>query len=100
LHTAGRDESFGSTASYRDLRRKIRDCYREQVPLTPRARRDPFLNPGNGWVSRLCFDPRVAVGVLHQLMNAHARKTNELLLDLLEEQAVASERPTPSHPHH
>ncbi len=64
-------ESFGSTASYRDLRRRIRRYYREHVPLTAAARREPFLNPGNGWVSRLCFDPRIAVGVLHQLMNAH-----------------------------
>ncbi len=64
-------ESFGSTASYRRLRHGIREYYREHVPLAPRARSDPFLNPGNGWVSRLCFDPRIAVGLLHQLMNAH-----------------------------
>jgi len=25
------------------------------------------LNPGNGWVSRLCHDPRVVVAVLHEL---------------------------------
>jgi FAD-dependent oxidoreductase family protein len=29
------------------------------------------LNPGNGWVSRLCHDPRVAVAVLHQKMVPH-----------------------------
>ena len=27
--------------------------------------------PGNGWVSRLCHDPRVAVAVLHQMMAPH-----------------------------
>jgi hypothetical protein len=29
------------------------------------------LNPGNGWVSRLCHDPRIAVAVLHQMMMPH-----------------------------
>ncbi|MGH7279342.1 MAG: FAD-dependent oxidoreductase, partial [Candidatus Rokuibacteriota bacterium] len=29
------------------------------------------LNPGNGWVSRLCHDPRVAVAVLHQMFAPH-----------------------------
>src|SRR5690348_12164541 len=29
------------------------------------------LNPGNGWVSRLCHDPRVAVAVLHEMMLPH-----------------------------
>ncbi len=64
-------ETFGATESYRQLRRGIRDYYREHLPLKARARHERFLNPGNGWVSRLCFDPRVAVGFLHQLMNAH-----------------------------
>jgi hypothetical protein len=61
-------ERFGATASYRHLRREIRRYYREHTPLVSRARTDPLLNPGNGWVSRLCIDPRVAVAVLDQLM--------------------------------
>jgi hypothetical protein len=61
-------ENFGATASYRSLRRAIRDYYRAHAPLTAEARANPTLNPGNGWVSRLCHDPRVAVGVLHQMM--------------------------------
>jgi hypothetical protein len=61
-------EEFGATASYRMLRQGIRDYYRTHVPLTPVARASPTLNPGNGWVSRLCHDPRVAVAVLHQMM--------------------------------
>lgn len=64
-------ESYGATASYRALREAIRDYYRAHVPLTTRARRDPRLNPGNGWVSRLCFDPRVAVRVLDQMAIEH-----------------------------
>ena len=61
-------EQYGATASYLALRRGIRDYYRSYLPLTPAARGDPLLNPGNGWVSRLCHDPRVAVAVLHQML--------------------------------
>jgi hypothetical protein len=61
-------EDFGATASYRALRSEIRNYYRNHLPLTAAARGSATLNPGNGWVSRLCHDPRVAVAVLHQMM--------------------------------
>lgn len=61
-------EEFGATASYRALREGIREYYRAHLPLTPAARAAKHLNPGNGWVSRLCHDPRVAVAVLHQMI--------------------------------
>jgi hypothetical protein len=64
-------EEVGATATYRALRRGIRDYYRSHLPLTMAARGDSRLNPGNGWVSRLCHDPRVAVAVLHQMMAPH-----------------------------
>jgi hypothetical protein len=61
-------EDFGATASYRRLRLEIRNHYRAHLPLTADARSRVALNPGNGWVSRLCHDPRVALAVLHQMM--------------------------------
>lgn len=61
-------EEVGCTASYRRLRDGIREYYRAHAPLTAEARTRAALNPGNGWVSRLCHDPRAAVAVLHQLM--------------------------------
>jgi hypothetical protein len=64
-------EASGATASYRALRQGIRDYYRAHLPLTAEARASEALNPGNGWVSRLCHDPRVAVAVLHQMMAPH-----------------------------
>jgi hypothetical protein len=64
-------ETSGATASYRALRNGIREYYRAHLPLTPRAHACPTLNPGNGWVSRLCHDPRAAVAVLHQLTAPH-----------------------------
>ncbi len=64
-------EEMGATASYRALRDGIRDYYRTFLPLTDAARARETLNPGNGWVSRLCHDPRIAVAVLHQMMVPH-----------------------------
>ena len=61
-------ESFGSNASYRALRRRIRDYYRKNYPLTHVQRNQWNLNPGNGSVSRLCHEPRVALAVLQDWM--------------------------------
>ncbi|MEE3917726.1 FAD-dependent oxidoreductase [Micromonospora sp. BRA006-A] len=61
-------EQFGATASYRELRHGIRDYYRRHYPLTERSRAWTDLNPGAGWVSRLCHEPRVAVAVLEQML--------------------------------
>jgi hypothetical protein len=58
-------EQFGCTRSYRALRDAIRDYYRTWYPLTDEARNRPDLNPGEGRVSRLCHEPRVAAAVLH-----------------------------------
>jgi hypothetical protein len=61
-------EEMGATRTYRALRDGIRDYYRRHLPLSPAACTARHLNPGNGWVSRLCHDPRVAVAVLHQMI--------------------------------
>jgi hypothetical protein len=64
-------EQFGVTARYRALRDGIRDVYRRRYPLTAAARAWPELNPGAGWVSKLCHEPRVAVGVLEEMLAPH-----------------------------
>jgi flavin-dependent dehydrogenase len=61
-------EKFGCTRSYRRLRDGIRAYYKAHFPLTQQARDTYYLNPGNGGVSRLCHDPRVAVAVLEEMM--------------------------------
>jgi hypothetical protein len=64
-------EEFGVTARYRQLRDGIRDVYRRRYPLTDAARARRDLNPGAGWVSKLCHEPRVAVGVLEEMLSPH-----------------------------
>jgi FAD-dependent oxidoreductase family protein len=61
-------EQFGCTTTYRQLRDAIRAYYREWYPLTSAARRRRDLNPGEGAVSRLCHEPKVAVAVIEAML--------------------------------
>jgi hypothetical protein len=64
-------EHFGCTASYRVFRNRVREHYRQHYPLLPRYRNQAHLNPGNGWVSPLCHEPRVALAVLEGMLAPH-----------------------------
>lgn len=64
-------EQFGATRSYRALRTAIRDYYRTWYPLTSAARSTVDLNPGQGRVSRLCHEPRVAAQVLQGFVSPY-----------------------------
>lgn len=61
-------ESCGCTESYRQLREGIRNYYRQYYPLLPEARRQVHLNPGLGYVSPLCHEPKVALAVLQAML--------------------------------
>ncbi len=61
-------ETHGSTKLYRDFRNSVRQYYIRNYPLTEKARNNALLNPGDGSVSRLCHEPRVALAVLRDLM--------------------------------
>lgn len=57
-------EATGATRAYREFRNGIRRYYRDHYPLTPRARENTALNPGNGWVSFFSSEPLPALKVL------------------------------------
>jgi hypothetical protein len=61
-------ESFGGTRSYYELRTRLREHYRERAG---EAGRRPDFNPGACWVTRLAFEPRVAVGVIERILQPH-----------------------------
>jgi hypothetical protein len=64
-------EQFGATRSYRQFRERVREYYRRNYPLTGEARAAWNLNPGDGSVSRLCHEPRVALAVLLEMLQPH-----------------------------
>jgi hypothetical protein len=73
-------EEFGCTRSYRRFREAVRAYYRKHYPLLPECRENPRLNPGNGWVSPLCHEPRVALAVLEAMLAPHVSSGRVLIL--------------------
>lgn len=61
-------EESGRTRRYAQFRDGVRGLYRMTYPLTPAARADMRLNPGGGWVSNLCVEPRVSWLMLQQML--------------------------------
>ncbi|MEW2516512.1 FAD-dependent oxidoreductase, partial [Actinacidiphila alni] len=61
-------EGPAAPPGYTELRRRVRDYYRRNYPLTPGAARDPLLDPGLGVVSRMCHEPRVAAAVIEEML--------------------------------
>ncbi|HPM81658.1 MAG TPA: FAD-dependent oxidoreductase [Candidatus Anammoximicrobium sp.] len=82
-------EEFGCTATYRQLREGIREYYRRHGALTPEAKARPRLNPGDGSVSRLCHEPRVALAVLDAMLAPAVQKG--LLTILLNTEPLAAD---------
>src|SRR5262245_30972829 len=82
-------EQFGCTRSYRQFRDGIRDYYRRHYPLTAAARAKSSLNPGNGNVSKLCHEPRVALGILNEMLAPHQSAAR--IKVLLSHKAVAAD---------
>lgn len=66
-------ERGGASASYRSFREDIRALYRQMPGFLDRARMTPGTNPGDGWVSRLCFEPVHAARWFEQLLRSPQR---------------------------
>ncbi len=64
-------ETTGRTQRYATFRNAVRHWYRTNRPLTPEARAAEHLNPGNGWVSRLCFEPKIGHDILMSWLAPH-----------------------------
>lgn len=61
-------EDSGRTESYAELRRRIRGYYQRTLPLSPGASRDKHLNPGRGFVSKLCHLPEVGKIAIDEML--------------------------------
>ena len=62
------NEAGGASASYLAFREGIRRLYRAQPGFRDRAILTPGTNPGDGWVSRLCFEPAHAARWFERLL--------------------------------
>jgi FAD dependent oxidoreductase len=82
-------ETMGCTSSYRRFRDGVREYYRKHYPLSSRARGATYLNPGSGWVSPICHEPRVALAVLEAMVAPYV--SSGLLTILREHSAVSAD---------
>ena len=82
-------ESFGASQLYRDFRSAVRRYYKQNYPLTKDAFQRNNLNPGNGIVSLLCFEPKVALAVFLQMLAPYL-KSGKLQL-LLQHKMIGAE---------
>jgi FAD dependent oxidoreductase len=73
-------ETHGATQLYRDFRNSIRLYYKLHYPLTKAARAEKYFNPGDGSVSKLCHEPRVALAVLLDMLEPFISSKKLILL--------------------
>jgi hypothetical protein len=73
-------EEFGCTRSYRAFRNAVRQHYKTFFPLIEQAKNNVFLNPGDGWVSPLCAEPRAFLAVLESKLNEFGARGNLIVL--------------------
>ncbi len=66
---------------YLELRERIRQHYQERYDLPTPPNGETPLNPGNGWVSRLCFEPRVGERALREMLASFAASGRLTLLE-------------------
>ena len=78
-------ENFGGTANYYTLRNALRDHYRTHANA---AGKQPHFNPGNCWVTRVAFEPKVALATMLALLQPHI-EAGRVVLHLRSKAAAA-----------
>lgn len=61
-------ETIGQTRGYREFRARVRAFYRDNYPVTARARSQQRFNPGLGNIGPLTHEPHVAALVLESML--------------------------------
>ncbi|MGH9397619.1 MAG: FAD-dependent oxidoreductase [Terriglobia bacterium] len=83
-------ETTGATASFGKLRQGIRSYYKQHGTLSVLGASEKHFNPGNCWVSALCFEAPVALKVLNLMLQPYV--TKGLLRIFLRTKVVKVER--------
>lgn len=80
-------EQFGGTRSYMALRSAIRQHYRDRYGVATMPDGMP-LNPGDAWVSDLCFEPAVGAAVIDAMLAPHVAAGRLVILRETQVQSV------------
>ena len=73
-------EDFGATWRYHNLRRSLRNYYQQRYNAPAHMPDGSPLNPGNAWVSRLCFEPKVAAAMLEAMLEPYVQSAQLRIL--------------------
>ncbi|MFA6212797.1 MAG: FAD-dependent oxidoreductase [Candidatus Obscuribacterales bacterium] len=82
-------ETSGACKSYLDMREAIRQAYRDTGKLTDEAYCDKLLHPGTSWVTRLAFEPEMALPVLDKILSPGLSSGKLTIMQRLKAVAVA-----------
>lgn len=80
-------EEFGATRRYRGLRAQVRERFRAHPDVDPAKVASTRLNPGGGWVSRLCAPPRL----WHEVLRDNLASANGKITLLLGHEPTVAE---------
>ncbi|MDF2700014.1 MAG: dependent oxidoreductase [Haloplasmataceae bacterium] len=61
-------EEFGCTKSYRQYRERVREYYRNHPYIIDEIKNKKIFNPGEGWVSKIAHEPRVALHIFNEML--------------------------------
>ena len=61
-------ETSGACLSYQAFRQAIRDFYKSGYKLSSKSQDEVYFNPGNCWVTRLAFEPKVALRQIDKML--------------------------------
>lgn len=67
-------EISGAARSYQQFRNEIRARYKRDFKLVEWAAAEPWLNPGDCWVSWLAFEPKFAVDEIEKLLLPYEKR--------------------------
>jgi hypothetical protein len=73
-------ETTGISRAYAEFRRRVRDHYREHLPLSPLGEAQLYLNPGQAICSHLAAEPHIAHAVLIAWLKERCSHPDQLRL--------------------
>lgn len=73
-------EICGANRSYQTFRESIRNRYKSDFKLVEHAAAEPWLNPGDCWVSWLAFEPKLAVQEIDKLFAPYIKNNLSIKL--------------------
>ncbi len=73
-------ESFGATRTYREFRSRVRELFKSDNQIKDEVKKQININPGNGWVSRICHDPRMTLKIFYEMLDPYLKNNLITLL--------------------